>query len=279
MYILVKLISYIPLRLLYSLSDFLFFLIYRVIKYRRGVVASNLFKAFPEKSAEERKAIEYRFYINFCDFIVETIKGVTISKEQVMKRVSFTNLDELKKIIARNKSVLFVTSHQFNWELMQLSAALQFPIGIDYIYHPLHNKGSDKLMLKLRGRFGAEPVKRREVGRQVIRRRNEARGYALLADQLPGGKDKKVELEFLGINTLFFEGIEQLAHLVNGPVVYSHIIKVKRGYYEVKMVELIKDPKAEPKDATVKAYVQAIEDNIKEQPEGWLWSHNRWKKR
>lgn len=242
------------------------------------MVRDNLKKAFDHHSKTQLKETERIFYRNFCDFIVETIKGVSIDKNKVKKRVVFTNLNEVEDMVKESKSVLFLAAHQFNWELMLLSAVLQFPISIDYVYHPLHHKGSDELMLKMRSRFGAEPVKRGEVGRLVIRRRNQSRCYALVADQLPRSKDKKLFVDFFNIKTGFFQGIEQIAHLINGPVAYFHIIKVKRGYYEVKMVTLTHDPKNEPEGAIVKAYARALEENIKEQPAGWLWSHKRWKR-
>lgn len=279
MYIIVKLISFLPLRVLYSFSDFLYILIYKLFGYRQKVVQANLQKALPDKTASERKEIEGNFYRNFCDFIVETIKGVSLKKEKVKERVVFTNLGDITKLLTKGTSVLMLASHQFNWEWVQLSAALQFPIGMDYIYHPLHNKGADKLMLKLRGRFGAEAVKRSEVGRQVIRRRSESRAYALVADQLPRAKDKKVWVDFLNIETSFFQGIAQIAHLINGPVAYFHIVKKRRGYYEVTMVKLFDVPKEESEETIIQAYANAMEANISEQPEGWLWSHKRWKRK
>ncbi|MGK7392590.1 MAG: lysophospholipid acyltransferase family protein [Candidatus Cyclobacteriaceae bacterium M2_1C_046] len=278
MYIIVKLLSFLPLRLLYGFSDFLFILIYKGFSYRLNIVRANLQKALPERSAQERKEIERRFYRNFCDFIVETIKGVSLKKEQVTERVVFTNLDDIKRYLSQGRPVLMLASHQFNWEWMQLSAAVQFPIGIDYIYHPLHNKSSDQLMLKMRGRFGAEPVKRSAVGRQVIRRRNESRAYALVADQLPRNRDKKVWVDFLNIETAFFQGIAQIAHLIDGPVAYFHLVKKHRGYYEATMIKLFDDPKKESEEDIVQSYAHAVEANIKEQPEGWLWSHKRWKR-
>lgn len=279
MYLLIKLFSRIPFPILYVISDFLYLIIYRIGSYRKKVVRSNLKRAFPGKTDEERVLIERGFYRNFCDFMVETIKAVSIDKKSLEERVVFTNLNEVNATINEGRSVLFLATHQFNWELMMLSASLQFPIDIYYIYHPLHHKGSDNLMLKLRGRFGANPVKRREFGRHVIKHRSLKRGYALVADQLPPIQDKKVWVNFLNLETAFFQAIDQTARLVNGPVMFFNIIKEKRGYYKVSMEKITSNPEADPEGYIIKKYAEGLQENINAQPEGWLWSHKRWKRK
>jgi KDO2-lipid IV(A) lauroyltransferase len=277
MLFIIKIISSLPLKVLYKIADALFFIMYKAFGYRKKVVRNNLKKAFPAASETEWRNIEREFYRNFCDFIAESLKGLKIAPEELRERVVFTNLKEFEKLTKHKGSVLMLAGHQFNWEWMQLSASLQFPIPLDYIYHPLHNKSFDNLMLELRGRFGAGPIKRREAARQIIRRNAEARGFCIVADQLPAGRDKKRWVSFLNSETAFFYSIEQLAKITNLPVAYFNIRKIQRGKYEVQMHIISTEPRAEDEGVIIKKYAKALEENIKQQPENWLWSHKRWK--
>lgn len=273
----IKIISSLPLKVLYTIADVLFFIIYKVLSYRKKVVRNNLAKAFPAASEKEWRDIERKFYRNFCDFIAESLKGLQMAPEELRKRVVFKNLKDFEDLVKHKGSVLMLAGHQFNWEWMQLSASLQFPVPLDYIYHPLHNKSFDDLMLRLRGRFGASPIKRREAARQIIRRKADTRGFCIVADQLPAGRDKKKWVRFLNSETAFFYSIEQLAKITDLPVAYFNIRKIQRGRYEVKMYILSMEPRAEDEGVIIKKYADVLEENIKQQPENWLWSHKRWK--
>ena len=277
MFFIIKILSLLPLSILYKVADAIYVLVYYISGYRKKVVRSNLTKAFPGMSEVKRHEVEKKFYSNFCDFLVESVKAFSISAEEIQRRVTFTNIDEFENLTTEKGSVIMLASHQFNWEWMQLSASLQFPVHLDYIYHPLHNKQFDNLMLKLRGRFGAGPIKRREAARQIIRRNKKNIGFALVADQLPSGRDRKSWVKFLNNETAFFASIEQLARLINQPVAYFNIRKLKRGNYEVEMTLLSSEPRKEAEGVITEKYAQAIEENIKRQPENWLWSHKRWK--
>ena len=279
MLLLLRTLSWLPLNILYLLSDLLYVLVYKVIRYRKKVVRSNLSMAFPERSSEELLVIEKEFYVNFCDFIVESIKGLSINPDNISGRVTFINLDEIRQVFTQHGSVLMLAGHQFNWEWMQLSASLQFPVTIDYIYQPLKNKASDNLMLYLRGRFGAKPVKRREAARQILKNRNEAKGIALVADQLPTRRDKLIWLTFFNKKTAFFESIEPLSRLANIPVAYFNIEKISRGRYMVKMTILSMAPNEEKPGMLLRKYASLLEENIRKQPHNWLWTHKRWKVR
>jgi Kdo2-lipid IVA lauroyltransferase/acyltransferase len=277
---LIRLLSKLPLRTLYILSDFLFVVSFYLVRYRRGLVKKNLRRSFPEKSVAELRNIEKEFYRNLCDYSVETLKLLSISKEELSERMVFTNnqiLDEFKK---KNQSILFLASHQFNWEWLMVSASISFPILIDFIYQPVSSKMFDQLSLELRSRFGAYPIKRDEVAREFIRRKNIVKGIASVADQYPGlGRDKKYLSTFLHQETAFFYGTNQLAILTQYPTLFYRIKRVKRGYYEASPVVIAEPPFEKDSDYVLEKYVREVEKLIQDHPAGWLWSHNRWKKR
>lgn len=275
-----RLIAKLPFPALYAVSDFLFFFSYYVIRYRRSLVRKNLIASFPEKSRSAISSIQRAYYHNLCDYTVETLKLLTITRSELASRVVFKNVAPLEKYKSLNQSVLLLASHQFNWEWLLTSGNFSLPFAIDFVYQPVNNNAINRFLLSCRTRFGAYPIKRNELAREIIKRKNVLRGVAIVADQYPGRKqDKKYLTTFLHQETAFFYGTNQLASLTQYPILYAETRKIKRGYYEVTLVELAEPPYAKNSDEIIERYVKAAEKVIREYPSGWLWSHNRWKKR
>jgi len=276
----IRLLSRLPLPVLYTFSDFLFFISFYLVRYRRRLVKKNLKNSFPEKTAKELRQIEKEFYLNLCDYAVEMLRLVTMSREELSRRMVFTNPDILQYYKSKNQSIIFLASHQFNWEWLLVSASINFPMGIDFVYQPINSSFFDKLLLYIRTRFGAYPIKRDEVARELVKRKDMLRGLASVADQYPGyGHDKKYLTQFLNQETAFFLGTNQLALLTQNPVLYYKIKKVRRGYYVATGVQVASPPYARNSEVVVENYIRLVEELIRESPAGWLWSHNRWKKR
>lgn len=276
----IRLLSRLPLPILYIFSDFLFGLSFYLIRYRRKLVKKNLKNSFPEKDAKALQGIEKAFYKNLCDYAVEMLKMVTMSKEELCRRMVFKNPEIPQKYSDENQSILFLASHQFNWEWILVSASINFPMAIDFVYQPINNPFFDKLTLYIRTRFGAHAIKRKEVARELVKRKHILRGLASVADQYPGyGHDKKYITRFLNQETVFFMGTNQLALLTQYPALYYQMKKVKRGYYEAHPVILASPPYPKTSETVVENYVKAVEETVMKYPSGYLWSHNRWKKR
>jgi KDO2-lipid IV(A) lauroyltransferase len=276
----VRLLSLLPFWVLYAFSDFLFVVSYYLVRYRRKMVWKNLKNSFPEKTAAELQKIERKFYRNLCDYAVEMLKLLTISRDELARRMRYTDTAAAEKFKAQNQSVFILASHHFNWEWLLVASSFSYPFQSDFIYQPQHSKFFNQFSLLSRTRFGAFPIKRDEVARVSVKRKDILRGIAIVADQYPGyKKDKKYSLEFLNQETLFFYGANQLAVLMQFPVLFAEIHKVKRGYYEVKLVEIAAPPYEKNSHVVVEQYAKAVERLIREDPTTWLWSHNRWKKR
>ena len=273
-----RLISHLPLAVLYVLADIIFFLSYYVFPYRKKLVRRNLRKSFPEKTKTERKKIERLFYRNLCDYAVETLKLLTISKKELSKRVVFTNPEIITAYQEKNIPVIGLASHQFNWEW--LLAAGNFHFTMDFVYQPINATITNNLLLVCRTRFGGHAIKRNDLGREMVKRKNLWRLIAIVSDQYPGQKkDKKYITQFLNQETAFFQAPNQIASLTKYPVVFSAVRKVKRGFYEATFVPIAEPPYAKDEEKVIDRYVQAAEEIIREYPAGWLWSHKRWKKR
>jgi KDO2-lipid IV(A) lauroyltransferase len=274
-----RLISRLPLGVLYVLSDLLFVLAYHVFRYRRNLVRRNLVASFPSTTLREIKAIEKKFYRNLCDFSVESLKLLTMTPEQLTSRVVFRNADELQQYKEQGTSVLLLASHLFNWEWLLAAGCLELPMAVDFVYQPQRSSLANSLSLAMRTRFGGRPVARETVGRDSVRRREIVHATATVADQFPGHfNHRRYWTNFLGQRTAFFHGIAQLAVLMRSPVYYSEIHRTRRGRFEVVLRKVSGIPATEEEAlGIIDAYARLSEDLIRRQPENWLWSHNRWK--
>ncbi|MGE0588777.1 MAG: lysophospholipid acyltransferase family protein [Cyclobacteriaceae bacterium] len=274
-----KVLARLPLPVLYLFSDFLFAVAFYLVKYRRKIVVKNLKNSFPEKGGEEIGKIERKFYHNLCDYVVETLKLLTISEEELKRRIKFTNPEVMQPYKDKGQSLLYLASHQFNWEWLISAANLWLPIPVDYVYQPQRSEMVNRFSLMTRGRFGAYAVKRAEVVREMIKRRDIIRGISIVADQFPGhGNDKRYWTEFLHQDTAFFEGVNNLATMMQYPVFYGKVKKVNRGFYEMEFVKLGDPPFENGSVTVIENYIKETEQVIQNDPAGWLWSHNRWKK-
>jgi KDO2-lipid IV(A) lauroyltransferase len=277
---LLRLISRLPFAILYFISDVLFFITFYVVRYRRKMVDKNLRNAFPEKDQGTRKQIARQFYRNLCDYAVETLKLLTISREEISRRMVFKNTAVVSELLRQGKSVLQLTAHQFNWEWLLAHGSFVYGAPMDFVYQRVSNEFFNKVSFQIRTRFGAHPILRDEVARESVRRKDIVRGIAIVADQYPGfSRDKKYQTKFLNQETVFFYGSNQLALMLQYPVVFYSVKKIKRGCYETTAVEIAQPPFSKHEDVVIESYVRAVEKMIQEDPAGWLWSHNRWKKR
>jgi KDO2-lipid IV(A) lauroyltransferase len=257
----------------------MFFVSFYLIRYRRKLVQKNLKNSFPEKTATELFNIEKQFYSNLCDYAVETLKLLTISAEELKRRMVTKNPQAAQRNFSNNQSTIMMASHQFNWEWLLTGSSFVYPT-IDFVYQPVKSEFFNKLSLISRTRFGAYAIKRKEVARESIRRHHIVRVIAIVGDQYPGyDRDKKYKTKFLNQDTVFFYGVNQLAILTQYPVFYNEIRKVRRGYYEVTNVPIATPPYAKDSETVIENYVKAVEKLIRENPAEWLWSHNRWKTR
>lgn len=275
-----RIISKLPFTLLYRISDLLFLLGYYVIGYRKKLVRRNLVNSFPNKSETEIIRIEKEFFKHLCDYAVETLKLLTMPAEVLRKRMRYTNPELIDKYKNQGRSIILLSSHQFNWEWLLSSGMLWLPVPIDFVYQPVHNSFVDHLLQTCRTRFGGYAIKRNEVAREFAKRNNIVRGIAIVADQYPGyPRDKKYETKFLNQDTVFFYGSQQMALLTQLPVVYAVVERVSRGNYTCTLAPIAEPPYEKTDERVITNYIRAVEKVIQEHPSGWLWSHNRWKKR
>lgn len=275
------LISILPFRLFYAVSDLVFVLVYYIIGYRRKTVRENLELIFPEKSKTEIKNIQRKFYSHMCDMFLEMIKSISISEKEIEKRFTFTNLEYMRKLEGLDKSLIVMCGHYASYEWIN---ALQL-YGLKYrtygIYKPIKNKHFDTLVKNIRGRFGGTLLPMQKAT-DVIRYNQEngiLGNYGMIADQSPKLGRAKQWIQFMGIRVPVFDGSDRLARKLDMAVVYLHVEKVGRGYYEATLKPITEDAPNEPEHYITSKFVELLENQIRKKPEYYLWTHKRWKHR
>lgn len=277
-------LSWLPLRLLYVLSDVLIYpLLYHLLRYRRPLVRKQLADCFPERSEEERHRIEKDFYHWLSDYIVETIKAMSMSREEMMRRMQIEGVDKLETSLHREGAnfIFLYLGHYGNWEWMSsLPYWAQHTDEFGQIYHPLHNHVADRLFLRMRGRAGAANIRMRQTLRTILewKRSGKTAIVGFIADQTPKSEAARHWLTFLRHETSFQTGAEHMGRSLKVAYYYAHITRPKRGYYRCEFQRLVPNPNSLSPYPITDAYVVALEHSIEETPHLWLWTHNRWKR-
>ncbi len=270
------LLSLLPFWALYGISDFLFFVVYRIAGYRKKVVYQNLKNSFPEKSEAELNAIMYKFYAFFCDLIVETLKTLTIGEKTLLKHISFDDPSLFEKYSNQQQSVIIVMGHLGNWELGGARFSLLPYHRLYVIYHPLSNKNFNNLIVHMRTRLGNRLYAMSEVLRGMVRDRGELTATAFIADQTPQPSGA-YWTTFLNQDTPVFTGTEKIAQKFKYPVIYLSIKRPKRGKYNMECELLVEKPELTAENEISELHTKRLEKDIIENPEIWLWTHRRWK--
>lgn len=270
------LLALLPFSLLYLLSDGLCFLAFNIIGYRKKVVYTNLRNSFPNYTEKEINTIAKKFYSHLFDTILETFKLLTISKNGLKKHGVYTNLEVMDEIINQNKSFVILTGHMGNWEWLPTIWHLDGKANIVGIYHKLSSPFFEWFTKNMRERFGIQMITMENTLRGMIANKNKLTGTGFISDQTPSG-DNAHWIQFLNQDTPVFLGAEKLAKKFNYPVVYCHVIKPRRGYYEIKIDIITMEPQKTPDFYIIEEFNKLLEADIIKQPEIWLWSHRRWK--
>lgn len=274
------LLSVLPMRILYIKSSALYVLAYYIIGYRKKVVKDNLALVFPEKTQKERDRIAQQFFKHLCDIIFETIKAFTISEKEIRKRFVVTNIEILEPYYQNNKSILLMAGHYGNWEWSGILNKLM-KHQAHAVYKPLGNRQFDALVKKTREHFGGIIVSNKKIVPVLFRKWKKGIKTLtyILSDQTPKKGNFKHRDRFMGIDVPVFTGTEELAKMLDFSVLYLKVEKVKRGYYKTTFVPLVDNPKEFPDFQITRMFFDALETQIREKPEYYLWSHKRWKLR
>jgi KDO2-lipid IV(A) lauroyltransferase len=273
----IKFLSRLPMWALYAFARFLYVLAFYVVRHRHGVIREQIAKVFPDADARRRRLIHRQFLKNFCDVMVEVLKSLSMSEAQMRAHVQILNPEAARRYLDAGQSIMFVTSHLGNWEWLLHGVTLQLGYPVDAAYKPLHDQWAERLMLQVRSRFGARLVPAKDLLADFLRRRGVVRAVAMNADQAPVSTDKRYWTKFLGQDTAFYIGAEQIARAMRLPVVYAGMRRIRRGRYQVEFKPLWDGREAVEPNAVTERYARACEIDVLGSPADWLWSYRRWR--
>lgn len=271
-------ISILPFRILYLISDGVYILLYYLIGYRRKVVDDNLKLVFPNKTKAELTIIKKEFYRHLCDMFLEMIKTMSISKKSLDKRFKIINPEELKRLESLNKSIILMYGHYASWEW---SIAIQNYINFHGygVYKRLANKYFDKLARGIRSKFNTSLISTKETISVI--ENNESKGIksvmAFISDQSPRLTNDVYWSKFMGIEVPCFTGAERLAKKLDFTIAYLKVNKVNRGFYEAEVIVLAENPKTFKDYQLTDIFNREVEKQIYDAPEYYFWTHKRWK--
>ena len=272
-----RLLARVPLRALYALAGFAGWLTFRFFPHRERIVRESLAKAFPTFDEPRLREVMRQYYLGFAQMLMEIIKSVRISPEELRRRVRMVNLELPQAWLAQGQSVLLVAAHQCNWEWMLLALSIELGYPVDAAYKPLVNEWAEREMKKVRSRFGSRLVPAKDLLPDILKRRDTVRAVAMVADQEPTTSEHKYWTHFLGRDTAFYMGPEEIARVTRFPVFFIAMRRTARGHYEMEFEPLADAGQVGPSGALTERYARRVEQQIHAAPADWPWSHKRWK--
>lgn len=276
---LLRAVACLPLGVLYVVSDVLAFVAHRVMRYRLKVVRKNLRNALPERSPQELRRIEREFYRYLCDCIVETVKLLHISDEELQRRIEFRNVDVVNRPMLDGRHVILYLGHYGNWEWVQATSMIFSGNDISCeIYRPLRNKTMDRVIRRIRSRFGTLCIPQQKAVRTLLKLNADGKRFIVgfISDQYPNNRNRRHWTDFLNQRASYVTGGEEIGRHVDAKFAYLEVDRPRRGHYVMTF-----KPVEPPADSTEEyphtlMFLRMFEEHIRRAPEYWLWSHNRW---
>lgn len=273
----VRVLSHLPFPVLYGLSTFLGWLAHKVFPYRQHVVRENLTRSFPDFDEARLQDVMKHYYRGFAEVLIELIKAASMTPDEFRRRVKIQGLEGPRAQLAEGKPVLLVAAHQANWEWMLLGLSLQLGYRVDAAYKPLVNPWAEREMLAIRTRFGSRLIAAKGLLPDIIKNRKDVRAIAMVADQEPTTSEHKFWTRFLNRDTAFYMGAEEIARVTKYPAFFVGMKRTARGFYELTLTPLVPGGQVLKTGELTEKYARLCEEQIREAPSDWPWSHKRWR--
>ena len=272
-----RIIATLPQWLVYLLADFLWFWVFKVFGYRRKIIQGNIRSCFPEFSEIKVKRVSNEFGRQFLHVLGEAIFAYKFTEEDWKERIVIEGAKKLKDYLKNNQTVLLTYGHMTNWEWPLVSMGSVLKIPSEFLYKPMENSSVDKTLLEFREKHGAKGLPKDAAIRHILTHKDEPRLIGMVSDQVPSKGTEKVWLNFMGRETAFYTGLEKIATATQSPVFFLDVLRTGRGKYHYKLTEIASPPYEKNHGGIIERYASCLEENIRKQPSGYLWSHRRWK--
>lgn len=291
---LMVLLSKFPLKFHYFMGDILSWIMKNIVKYRYSTVLINLSRSFPEKKYKEIDRIASDFYRHLGEIFAETVWFAGATYKRLFKSgiVTVMNPDEINDIYLSTPSMTVLSTHCGNWELMggflgyRTSSGEKIAIKeeeIQVVYKKLSNPVSDEVFRRNRvaalETVGTEcEIESSNILRQTLKQKDERKVYIYPTDQAPYRKAGKHPIgEFMSQPTNVMLGSVGVACKLSHSVMYMKMKRVERGRYEMTLIPICRDASELTPEELMRKYYDLLEEEIRETPANWLWTHKRWK--
>jgi len=270
-------LSRLPMPLLYALCGALAWCTRVLLRLRWKVSCENLHAAFPQLKPRQVRQIAVANYRHFGQLAAELLAATRMDRDQLLARVDLRNVQLLREWLARGRPVLLLASHQSNWDWGMYAMAATLGSALDVAYKPMKSPGADRVLVAMRQRWGVNLVAAKDLLANLLRRRHEVRAIAMLADQSPRTSEHQQWLQFLGRDTAFYAGPEQMARATRYGAIYVSLRRVRRGHYQGECVPLAEAGEALTPGEFTARYARLVERDVLAAPSEWTWGHRRWK--
>ena len=265
-------VSFFPLKILYIksliLSNFFF--------YRKDIIKSNIDNAFNNLNIDHKKQIIKGFRMYFLNLIAEIIKMISVKKKFYSNRIAVNNIEMLDQFYDSNQTIVLMMGHHNNWEWAGQIISIKSKQKFVSVYKKLSSSFFDYFMCRLRAKNGADVIEMNDIIKHIYQNK-ECKIIGLIADQNPVVNDTTKWTYFFNQSVPVIDGPEKIARKMNFPVLFCNMKKIKDGYYTISFEVIDENPKTSNPGDITKKFFKRLEEKIKEEPNNYLWSHNRWK--
>jgi KDO2-lipid IV(A) lauroyltransferase len=245
---------------------------------RWQITCSNLRAVHPQLPERELRRLARANFRHFSELAAEWVASLRMDRARLLRHVAIVNFALLQDRLAGGRPVLLLGAHQSHWDLGMYALATSLGQPLDVAYKPLKSRAMDRALIALRARWGVRLVPAKSLLPDLLQHRHELRGIAMLADQAPRTSEQQLLLPFLGRDTAFYLGPEQLARATRYDALYLSMRRVRRGRYEVTCLPLAEASEVlDPGEFTAR-YARLVEKDIRARPAEWTWGHRRWKR-
>jgi len=275
--LLIRALSHFPLPVLYLIADLLYVILYQLLHFQRSLILDNIARAFPKLPSSRVQQIAARSSRNAIHAVFEAIYSKQLSPATLARRVTIENPQLIDELTASHGTVLAVAAHHGNWEWLQLACSAQLGVPLAALYKPLNDESIDQFLYRMRSRFGSRLIEAQSALPELVRFSRHPGVIAMVADQGPRPDEDKYWSCFMGRDTAFYPGVEKVARLLKAPVVFVHMQRKHRGYYHIRFELLAEPPFQRDTGDIMERYIRAVERQVCEAPEDWIWAYKRWK--
>jgi KDO2-lipid IV(A) lauroyltransferase len=255
------------------------FVFFYLIPIRKKVVFNNLKIAFPENSSQTNKKLAFKIYLSFAITLVEILYLPYIKEEKLINEVMCSNPELIIEKFKEGKGLILLSSHFGNWEFGAISIAMQVHLPFSVIVKPLRNPLVYEWMNNFRTKFGNEVVPLGISIRKTYQTLKQKKVVAMVADQR--GPREGVKVDFFGRKVSVYTGPAALALKTGAPLICGIAVRQKDYKYKMDLVEISQQNLPDGEEEKIleisQRYTSYLEKIIRENPEQWLWMHNRWK--